>query len=177
MFATKDEADRTYGLYDKAGKFYIGNKLAIIVDNDLVVGREEYEGTPGLWELIVTKFPDKTIYTPEDKENYANLMVKTNALRVGNNPESKKPKSGKSDKWKYLLSEIWTNRKEYEGRGVVVIPSDPNALLERLDILLASQEAGHTGVGNVLVSICDELKRQGVLDMKAYKKLNSIIKI
>ena len=54
--------------------------------------------------------------------------------------------------------------------------SDPNALLERLDLLLASQKAGHTGVGNELVSICYELKRQGVLDTEAYKKLNSIIK-
>ena len=70
------------------------------------------------------------------------------------------------------------NRKKYEykGEGVVVIPSDPNALLERLDLLLASQEAGHTGVSNELVSICDELKRQGVLDMKTYKKLNHLIK-
>ena len=56
-FATKNEADKTYGLYDKGGKFYIGEKLAIIVDNDLVVGRDEYEGTPGLWELIVSKEP------------------------------------------------------------------------------------------------------------------------
>ena len=53
---------------------------------------------------------------------------------------------------------------------------DPNALLERLDLLLASQEAGYTGVVNELVSICDKLKRQGVLDTNAYKKLNSIIK-
>ena len=66
--------------------------------------------------------------------------------------------------------------EKYEGEGVVVIPSDPNALLERLDLLLASQEAGHTGVRNELVSICDELKRQGVLDTKTYKKLNSNIK-
>ena len=66
--------------------------------------------------------------------------------------------------------------EEYEGKGVVVIPSDPNALLERLDLLLASQEAGHTGVRNELISICDELKRQNVLDTKAYKKLNHIIK-
>ena len=64
----------------------------------------------------------------------------------------------------------------FEGKGVVVIPSDPNALLERLDFLLASQDAGHTGVRNELVSICDELKRQGVLDTKTYKKINSIIK-
>ena len=66
--------------------------------------------------------------------------------------------------------------EKYKGEGVVVIPSDPNALLERLDLLLASQEAGHTGVRNELVSICDELKRQGVLDTKAYKKLNHLIK-
>ena len=68
------------------------------------------------------------------------------------------------------------NVKSMRGRVLLSWPSDPNALLERLDLLLASQEAGHTGVGNELVSICDELKRQGVLDTKTYKKLNSIIK-
>ena len=66
--------------------------------------------------------------------------------------------------------------KEVEGEGIVIMSSDPNALLERLDLLLSSQKAGHTGVGNELASICDELKRQGVLDTAAYKKLNSIIK-
>ena len=103
-------------------------------------------------------------------------MVKTNALRVEYNPENRKPKSSRSYKWNNILSDIWHNQKKYEGKGVIVIPSDPNTLLERLDLLLASQEAGHTGVGNELVSICDELKRQGVLDVETYKKLNSIIK-
>ena len=116
-------------------------------------------------------------FTKEDYENYAKLMVKTNALRVGNDPENKRPKSSKSYKWNTILKDIWGKRKEYEGSGVIVIPSDPNALLERLDLLLASQEAGHTGVGNELVSICNKLKRQGVLDTEVYKKLNSIIKI
>ena len=156
-FATKDEADTTYGLYDKAGKFYIGNKLAIIVDNDLIVGRDEYKGTPGLWELIVSKEPID--FTEEDYDNYAKLMVKTNALCVGNNPESKKPKSSKSYKWKNILSYIWNNRKNYEGSGVVVIPSDPYALLERLDLLLASQEAGHTGVGNGVSKYMRRIKK------------------
>ena len=64
----------------------------------------------------------------------------------------------------------------YEGKGIIIMPSDPNALIERLDLLLGSQEAGHTGVANELVSISDELKRQGILDSEAYKKLNSIIK-
>ena len=39
--------------------------------------------------------------------------------------------------------------------------------------MLASQEAGHTGVRNELVSICDELKRQGVLNSMSYKNLIS----
>ena len=104
-------------------------------------------------------------------------MVKSNALRAGNNPESRKPKGSKSYKWKNILKDIWDNRLKYEGEGVTVIPSDPNALLERLDLLLASQAAGHTGVGNELTSICDELKRQGVIGTDAYKKINSLIKI
>ena len=110
----------------------------------------------------------------------------TDALHRNNDPSNPYPKASSSDKWKYILSPIWYKKKSriifpkkkegYEGEGVVVIPSDPNALLERLELLLASQEASHTGVGNELVSICDELKRQGILDTKAYKKLNSMIK-
>ena len=66
--------------------------------------------------------------------------------------------------------------EETEGQGLTILPSDPNALIDRLDLLLASQNAGHSGVRNELVSIFDELKRQGVINMSTYKKLNSIIK-
>ena len=96
-------------------------------------------------------------------------MLKTNALHRDNNPKSTYPKRSRSEKWVRLLSPTWRNRRRYEGEGIVVIPSDPNALLERLDLLLASKKAGHTNVGNELVSICDELKRQGVLDSRSYK--------
>ena len=83
-------------------------------------------------------------------------MIKTSALRLNNNPRSRKPKSGKDDKWIKILSNIWKNKEKYEGGGVVFLPKDPNALLERLDLLLASKEVGNTGVRNELVSICDE---------------------
>ena len=66
--------------------------------------------------------------------NYSKLMVKSGALHHRNNPN--RARSGDSHKWNKLLGPIWRNRKEYEGSGVVVIPSDPNALLERLDLLL-----------------------------------------
>ena len=56
-FTTKDKADTTFGLYDKQGAFYIGSKPVFIKENNIVLEDEEYEGTPGLWELIVSKEP------------------------------------------------------------------------------------------------------------------------
>ena len=53
-FATKSEADTTYGIYDRKGNFYIGNKPAVILDNNVIVDDEKYEGSPGLWESIVS---------------------------------------------------------------------------------------------------------------------------
>ena len=174
-FATKKEADKTFGIYARNKKIYIGDKPIVIKDNNIVVEDEEYNGTPGFWELIMLEKPNN--FTDEDLKNYGRLMIKTNAIHRVNNPKNPRPEASSADKWKYLLRDVWNNRENYEGSGVVVIPSDPNALLERLDLLLSSQEAGHTGVGNELVSICDELKRQKVINADTYKKLNSYIKI
>ena len=95
-FATKSEADTTYGLYDRDGKFYIGNKPVVIIDNNIVVDDEEYEDTPGLWALIVSIEPKE--FTTEDYDNYSRLMLKTNTLHRDNNPDSNYPKSSKSYK-------------------------------------------------------------------------------
>ena len=169
--------DKKFGIRKEKGHHYIGNKHVIIKNNDIIITKtgEKLEGTRGLWELIMSKSPQN--FTDMDYDNYKYLIIMSNVLHRGDNPKNTYPKSSGSYKWTFLLGPIWkSKKKEYEGEGVVVIPSDPNALLERLDLLLASQEAGHTGVRNELVSICDELKRQGVLDTKVYKKLNHIIK-
>ena len=87
IFLTKDEADRTTGIYDKGDDFYIGNKQVVIKDNDIIVDGKEYKGTEGLWGLIVDKDPVSNInYTNEDYDNYAELMIKTNALHADYNP-------------------------------------------------------------------------------------------
>ena len=169
--------DKKFGIRKEKGHHYIGNKHVIIKNNDIIITKtgKKLEGTRGLWELIMSKSPQN--FTDMDYDNYKYLIIMSNVLHRGDNPKNTYPKSSGSYKWTYLLGPIWKSKKEgYQGEGVVVIPSDPNSLLERLDLLLASQEAGHTGVRNELVSICDELKRQGVLDTKAYKKLNHIIK-
>ena len=171
-FATKD-ADKVYGIYDNKGTFYIGDTRIGIIDDNIIVGEKEYQGTPGLWELITMKIPNDQVYDDEDYGNYADILVNANALKRGNVSESRTPKANKSWKWNHLLKQIWNERGKYEGKGVVIIPSDPNALLDRLDLLMASKGAGNTGVGNEIVSICDELKRQNIIDVNAYKNVMS----
>ena len=69
-----------------------------------------------------------------------------------------------------------TKSDKAKGKGLKFLSSDPNALIDRFDLLFSSKKAGHTGVRNEIVSILDELKRQGVINAKEYKKLNSLIK-
>ena len=172
-----EDRDTSFGIIKRGEDHYIGKTHVIIKDNDIIMASDgtTLKGTPGIWELIMKKIP--TNYTTEDFDNYKRLVIGTKILHRNYDPNNCHPRSSDGPKWVAILSPIW---KEYTrvrwGKGIVVIPSDPNALLERLDLLLASQKAGNTGVGNELVSICDELKRQGVLDKETYKKLNSIIK-
>ena len=60
------------------------------------------------------------------------------------------------------------NRKK-QGQGF--LPSDQNALCEQLELLMASKQAGNTGLRNEIVSICDELLMQKILSHDAYKNL------
>ena len=74
-----------------------------------------------------------------------------------------------------ILKPIWDEKDLYTGNSlipsvpVITLPCDPIALVERLDILMASKAARNTGVRNELVSICDELLRQNLIDKHKYK--------
>ena len=57
-FATVSGTDKTLGLRDKDVKLYIGNMEPKIKENNMIVGDWEYDGTPGLWELIVATTAD-----------------------------------------------------------------------------------------------------------------------
>ena len=200
---TKKSIDFSFGIYTKDGKFKIGNKKINIEDNDIMVLDDEdnilktFEGTPGFWELITSKEPKK--YTEEDLNKYRQLVILTDTAYQSNDPNLNKPKSSGSYKWKNIISPIWEAIKEQKKAEVeynefeepddpqpgtsgvipgsgLFLPSDPNALIDRFDLLFSSKKAGHTGVMNEIISILDELKRQGAIKTNEYKKLNSIIK-
>ena len=184
----KPENKTTFGMYLKDGDFRIGDKKVDIKGNDINIGDKVYPGTSGLWSLIMKDNPQN--FTEDDYLNYGRILIQTNAIFQKNNPNQNKPKSSGGDKWKKLIKPIWEEIKKQKetdededdpqpstsGSGLKILPSDPNALIDRFNLLFSSKKAGHTGVRNEIVSILDELKRQGVLKTNEYKKLNSLIK-
>ena len=186
-----------------ASNFKIGSVEDVkIEDNDIIINNKIFEGTPGLWKLITSKnIPDKSEYNVNDFYNYINIMHITNTTfdinnkRISGNYKMNKlikpfviafEEGGKDKLIKEIikhfgLTEIETDedndpQPSTSGTGLKILPSDPNALIDRFDLLFSSKKAGHTGVRNEIVSILDELKRQGVLKTNEYKKLNSLIK-
>ena len=200
---TKNNIDLTYGIYAKDGKFKIGGKFITIEDNDIKVDGIIFEGTPGFWELVTSKnIKNPENYKEDDLNKYQRLVILTNTAYRNNNPTQNYPKVGKSNKWKKIIKPIWeaikqqkedeedetkdkyeeftveeeTDGEGIKGLGLKFLSSDPNALIDRFDLLFSSKKAGHTGVRNEIISILDELKRQKVINVHEYKKLNSLIK-
>lgn len=168
--SNKKSVDTTFGIYAKSGTFYIGERPITIEGDDVIIGTTIYKGTPGLWELLTMAKPNDSMYSSNDLETYAEILARTNAMAHPDNPN--KPKSSRSEKYKDIIKPLW-NRMLHPvvGKGVIVLPHDPNALVEMLKLRLASAEAGNTGVRNEIVGICDELLRQNQIDRDEYKKL------
>ena len=193
-----NEGDLSTGIHDKDGSFFIGSEPIRIRDNNIFINNIEFTGTSGLWKLITSKnIPDKSEYTPEDLVNYSYIMSITNTARNKYNPRGQyrggnnrkmneiiKPfvreleydNTDNKINFKTKVLEHFGQEVETEGDGLKILPSDPNALINRFDLLFSSKKAGHTGVRNEIVSILDELKRQKVINVNEYKKLNSLIK-
>ena len=156
--------------------------------------------------LTSKEIPDKTEYEPEDLNDYIYIMYDTNTTRQGFNRDNRRISGNRKmeklikpfvialeeEKIEEKINEHFEedeDEDEYKdldfidnpqpgtsGKGLKILPSDPNALIERFDLLFSSKKAGHTGVRNEIISILNELKRQRVINVNEYKKLNSLIK-
>lgn len=172
--SNKKFTDTTFGINSKNGIFYIGDSPISIQGDDITVRDRVYSGTPGLWELLTMVKPNDSIYDNNDLEEYAEILDLTNAMRQPNNPS--KPKSSRGEKYKNIVKPIWDRKVSKVGKGVVtLLPQDTDELVNMLHLRVNSFKAGNTGVRNEIVSICDELLRQGAIDKEYYKKINKVI--
>jgi hypothetical protein len=179
--SNKKSVDTTFGIHSKNGIFYVGDKPIEIEGDNVLIDRTNYKGTPGLWELLTMAKPNNTIYDSNDLEAYAEILARTNAMSHPSNPN--KPKSSRSEKYNDIIKPLWNRMSQFavkaserSGKGlpdtaVIILPQDPNALVEMLTLRMASYKAGNTGVRNEIIAICDELLRQGQITKEEYKKL------
>nr|CAI5836863.1 unnamed protein product [Callosobruchus analis] len=176
------ETDHQYGvrLDTTVEKFKIGDSQLDIVGSDVYVKGKRYKGTQGLYELLFKKYP-KALFNDEDVENYRRIVYKTNAHRR-HHRRSGQIAGSKLEKYKRIIApiastapttsggsggnggkmmtmmEMTNNKKDY------IYWDDPNELVDRLRLLLASQEAGHTGHVNEINSLIEELREAKVIE-------------
>jgi len=95
--------DKTFGLDNKGGHFFLGDTEVDFEGNDLVIGGKRYAGTRGLWDLLVMKRPVLGLATEEDKKNYEEIIVETGAMRNRKNPQ--RPAAKRGNKWENFIWE------------------------------------------------------------------------
>ena len=77
-----------YGVYFSDERTILSDKhINLHKNNDTIVDRIKYDGTPDLFDLIFMKFPNKSICTDDDVQTYRSLLLTTNAHWRGHNNE------------------------------------------------------------------------------------------
>jgi hypothetical protein len=154
--------DRTYGpKRNYNGNIRLGNQDIKFVGNTLIIQDTTYPLTYGIISLIFSKQPK--LYTDSDLEVYKSILIQTSAHLT---TDGSKVKTG-GNKYKDIIARLFST-----GTGLsvklqnhnIVYWNDPNELVDRLKLLLASQSAGNTSVSNEILSIFEELHEAGIIN-------------
>ena len=169
-------SDEVYGIRKEGTKLYMGEKEVKLNDKrDIIIDDVTYEGTPGLWDLIMEKNRGKIArnyeedkYTNNDLINYKKILQHSRSIYR----KDGKLKGGRSPKYSFIKEVL--SIKEGEGIKTVTIPCDPNDLLKRMDLLIASKKAGNTGVDQELKAVLKSLFKKKVIDKNQLSLLSQI---
>jgi hypothetical protein len=163
-------------------KFLVGASEVKFVGSDITVNDAFYKTTPGLYQLLFKNNPKN--YTQEDLYTYKTILDSSNACRVNFHPRGQ-IQGSRSNKYKSIIAPLYfeqqaiyktpkTARKKTLGKGMFkevfdkpidyVYWNDPNELVNRLRLLVASQSAGHTGHSNEIVSVIEELREANIIE-------------
>lgn len=184
-----NEFDHKYGIRHDAEieSFHIGNSRIHIDGNDLVLqnNNKRYKGTIGLYELLFKKAPKN--FDKYDLEAYREIILKTSAHKryYQKNQQvdgSRLPKYTKiisplihfDSESSMSSSNSGSSRSKSVGYGLqkevnnntidYVYWYDVNELVDRLRLLIASNQAGNNNHRSEIVSISEELTEAGYIE-------------
>lgn len=169
-------ANRVHHVYgarlEKEGLMIGDSKLNVDESDNIIIKGVSYPGTSGLFELIFKKIPAK--YTSQDLKWFKKICLATNLHKKQYKTNSPIHK-GSSQKYRNIISRLFPNIKSVgtTGRGIsfkdaktpnVIYYNNINKLVSRLRLLHEAQQVGHTGVGNEIVALTEELRHRGYIE-------------
>ncbi len=157
--------------------YMMGTKKVTFDDaSNIYIDGIKYEGTLGLWKLIMMKKPPMW-KDRQDLANYEQILKQTAAITNPRNCTSR-TRPYQTYKYKQILESLPLLRQEEEqhGDGIHFLPDNIKALEDRLGILLGEYRAGNrTSTRNEIVPIADELLRRKVISRKEYRDINTFL--
>ena len=155
----ENNLDKIYGIRTDGRRWLLGNATIEISDDKIYLNGNEYKGTPGLFELLFLKQPDKNLITSKDLKIYKSLLIETSAHKQ-HYDILRQINSNRGTKYLQVISPLFIKR----GQGMRLHAprleywDDPNELVERLKLLFAAKDAGNNNVENEILSISEELR-------------------
>jgi len=153
------------------------NTIIIIID------KEKWNLTPGLFQLLFHTKPAH--YSNLNLKNYRDILLRTNAHKR-EYQNSSQVKGSKSFKYQHIVKNLFKPKTQLIGKGFLLTTqtaaaaapttksyskedrgykywNDPNELIERLRLLLASESAGNTNHKNEIIYIIEELREANII--------------
>lgn len=163
------ELDTIFGPYkDQNGDWKFGNSDIKLNEHKITIGNKSWALTPGLYSLLFHKKPEQ--YDPYELNIYKGILLDTNAHRRNYDPNNQL-KGNRGFKYKEIISKLFPST--YVGSGLMKVNlnkpnyiywDNPNEIVDRLKLLIASQQAGNNNLSNEIVSIIEELKEAKIIE-------------
>lgn len=144
----------------KTNDMVLGKHRMDVVSDKIRIGKKVFKSTPGLLNLLLLSKPMG--YTDEDLNVYKQILNYTNVHKDQFHPDGEiilfpeKRGAALALPTDYMIHD----RNE---KTNFTYWDDPNELVDRLKLLVASQSAGHTGHNNEILSIIEELREAKII--------------
>lgn len=168
LLARNNELDTLYGPHKGSnGEWKFGNSNIKLSEDKIQIGNQNWLLTPGLFELMFHIKPKN--YDKTELSIYKKILMETNAYKREFKSDGQ-IKGTRAYKYQKIIAKLIQNDKT--GSGLMKLNShkpnyiywdDPNELVDRLRLIIASQAAGHNNHNNEIVSIIEELREADII--------------
>lgn len=164
-----NKLDTVYGPHkDDNGEWKFANDILKVSDEKIIIGNQHWAYTPGLYELLFYQNPKN--YDATELDIYKTILINTNAHKVDYDPK-RRIKGNRGIKYRKIIKNLFDTT--HTGKGLMRVNpqkpnyiywDDPNELVDRLKLLMASQHAGNNNQTNEIVSIIEELREANIIE-------------